>query len=67
MLPRQLCNLYTKTYKFEHFAEGKEGIQHMAQGGYVFEVLVNNLVRMLMLPLKYVQSIIYQLFVWQLL
>ena len=44
VLPRQLCNLYTKTYKFEHFATGKEGIQLMAQGGYVFEVIVNNLV-----------------------
>ena len=42
VLPRQLCNLYTKTYKFEHFASGKEGIMEMAEGGYVFDVLVNN-------------------------
>jgi len=41
VLPRQLCNLYTKTYKYEHFATGKEGIREMAEGGYVFEVLVN--------------------------
>ncbi|XP_065909201.1 bifunctional heparan sulfate N-deacetylase/N-sulfotransferase 4-like [Dysidea avara] len=48
VLPRQLCNLYTKTYKYEHFATGKEGIREMAEGGYVFEVLMNTPVSIFM-------------------
>ncbi len=59
VLPRQTCRLFTHTYLFHHFVEkkkedhnmmggassGKEGLMGVAQGGEVFNTILNNPVR----------------------